>query len=213
MEKLARRLAGNIARSLGYDREKESVKGYGLTAIIQVTVTVLLILLLGLLIRAPIEAMITCFSIMLYRKYSGGAHAHSAEFCTVFSVLFCAVAAVISKWLLTTIYNPIVMAVALVIIFGSSFIIVYQFAPVDSPNKPIRTEKKKKRMRRGSFIVLSVYLVLSVAFLILSYTYDPYKSYGISLLIGISWQTLTLTSLGSLVLGNMKHNFNKEVQK
>ena len=213
MEKLAQRLAANIAKSLGYDKEKEAVIAYGLTAIIQVTVTVLLILLLGLLIRAPIEAMITCISIMLYRKYSGGAHAHSAEFCAIFSVLFCIIAAGIAKWLLIKIYDPIIMAFALVIIFGLSFYIVYKFAPVDSPNKPIRTDRKKKRMRRGSVIILSIFLILSVSFLIMSYYYDPYKSYGISLLIGISWQTFTLTSLGSLFLGKMNQNSNKEVQR
>jgi accessory gene regulator protein AgrB len=54
--------------------------------------------------------------------------------------------AAVSRWLLAAIYVPIIMAAALVIVFGLSFFIVYKFAPVDSPNKPIRTEKKKKRM-------------------------------------------------------------------
>jgi accessory gene regulator B len=213
MEKLARKLAGNIAESLGYDGEKEAVIAYGLTAILQVTSTVLLVLLFGILIHALVEALIVCFSIMLYRKYSGGVHAHSAELCAVFSVLFCTATAAISKWLLAAVYHPIFMAIALVIVFGSSFFIVYKLAPVDSPSKPIRTEKKKKRMRRGSFIVLSVYLVLSAAFLTLSNTYDQYKSFGISLLIGVSWQTFTLTSLSFLFLERMNTNFKRRCKE
>ncbi len=68
MEKLARKLANNIALSLGYDDEKEAVVAYGLIAIIQVSIIILLVLLLGLLAGAPIEAMIICLSASILRK-------------------------------------------------------------------------------------------------------------------------------------------------
>lgn len=203
MEKLARKLASNISSSLGYDDEKEAVIAYGLIAIIQIFITVLLVLLFGILVGALAEALIVCFSVSILRKYSGGAHAGTIELCTGFSLLYCTTAAVISKWLLAGIYNPIPMAIAIIIIFGISFLVVNKFAPVDSPNKPIRTEKKKKRMRKGSFVILSVYLIISIAFFVLSFKYEVFKSYGISLLFGISWQIFTLTYLGSLFIGKM----------
>ena len=161
MEQLARKLASNIASSLGYDDEKEAVMAYGLTGIIQIFATVMLVLLLGILVGAPIEAMIVCFSASMLRKYSGGAHAATAELCTGISMVYCTLTAVISKFLLLPIYNSILMFVVGFFIYGLSFYIIYRVAPVDSPNKPIRTDKKKKRMRKGSFITLSIYFTSS----------------------------------------------------
>ncbi len=215
MERLARKLAHNVSMSQGFNEEKEAVVAYGLIAIIQISVTVLIIAVLGILIRVPIEALIVCFSASILRKSSGGAHAGTAELCTCFSAVYCLSTAYISKMLLTHIYSPVPMAAAMLVLFGSSFFIVYKNAPVDSPNKPIRTEEKKKKMRKGSFLTLAVYLLISVTLFVLGLKYDIYRSYAIALLFGLSWQAFTLTHLGALFIGLMDKLFlsKKEVQK
>lgn len=210
MEKLAQNLARNISSSLGYDEEKEAVVAYGLTAIIQVSATVLLVLLFGILAGVLVESLIVCFSVAVLRKYSGGAHAETAEFCTCFSAVYCTLTAFLSKKLLTAIYSFIPMAAAVTLVFILSFVFIYKLAPVDTPNKPIRTEKKKRKMRAGSFIVLAIYFLLSVAFLVLSPQSDRFKSYGISLLFGTVWQVFTLTHQGSLFIERMNDIFIKE---
>ncbi|MEA4832658.1 Accessory gene regulator protein B [bioreactor metagenome] len=211
MEKLARKLANNISLSLGYDSEKEAVIAYGLIAIIQIVFTTLLVLLFGLLIGTPAEALIVCFSVSFLRKYSGGAHARTAEICTAFSVFYCITAAVIANKLLTVIYNPFIMTAAIIIIYLLSYIIVYKVAPVDSPNKPIRTEIKKKKMKKGSFIVLSIYFIISV--LLLASGYKMFFSYGISLLFGVSWQIFTLTHTGAKFIDFINHMFTYNEKK
>lgn len=203
MEKLARKLANSISVSLGYDHEKEAVIAYGLTAIIQIFITTLLILMAGILIGAPVEALIIGFSVSILRKYSGGAHAGTAELCTSFSVFYCTLTAFLSKRLLAELYHPVLMGIACVVIFVLSFFVIYKFAPVDSPNKPIRTEQKIKRMRKGSFFILSVYFVISVIFYMLSFEHESFNSYGISMLFGVSWQTFTLTHPGSRFIGKL----------
>lgn len=210
MEKLAHKFASGISLSLGYDEEKEAVIAYGLTAIIQVSSTILLVLLLGILVGVLIESLIVCFSVAFFRKYSGGAHAETAEFCTCFSALYCTLTAFLSKRLFSAVYSPIPMAVVVILIFSLSFIAIYKLAPVDTPNKPIRTEKKKRKMKAGSFIVLAIYFLVSVAFLVLSPQSDRFKSYGISLLFGTAWQVFTLTHSGSLFIQRMNHIFIKE---
>lgn len=209
MEKLAHKFASYISLSLGYDDEKEAVIAYGLTAIIQVSATILLVLLLGILAGVLIESLIVCFSVALFRKYSGGAHAETAEFCTCFTTLYCTFAAFLSKRWLSMLYSPILMGVVIILIFGLSFIAVYKLAPVDTPNKPIRTAKKRRRMRVGSFAILTIYFLLSVVFFVLSLQFDAFKSYGISLLFGIAWQVFTLTHLGSRFIHGMNHTFMK----
>ncbi|NLT39915.1 MAG: accessory gene regulator B family protein [Clostridiales bacterium] len=213
MEILARRLARKVSVSLNYDEEKEAVIAYGLVAAIQILTTILLVFLLGLILGAMIEALIVCFSASILRKYSGGAHAGTAEICTVFSSIFCACAGLVSKKLLTGIYSSPVMAVVLIVIFCLSFIAVYKFAPVDSPNKPIRTEKKKKAMRKGSCVILVAYAVISAVMFFFGERNGALKSYLISMLFGIAWQIFTLTRLGALFIEKMnKLLMRKEVR-
>ena len=203
MEKLARKLTSEIAKALHYDDEKEQVVAYGLIAMIQTAVTVILVLLLGLIIGTPVEALIVCFSVSTLRKYSGGAHVSFIELCTLIGVIYCTVCSAVSRYLVAPLFTSYAAAVAIAVVYGLSFSAVYRLAPVDSPNKPIRTDKKKKRMKKDSLIVLSVYFVLSVSFLLLSLKNKWFASLGVSLLFGIVWQTLTLTKFGSYSIGKI----------
>jgi accessory gene regulator B len=101
------------------------------------------------------------------------------------------------------------MLFIIIVVYALSFIAIFKLAPVDSPNKPIKTDKKKRRMRRGSFITLSVYFVLSILFLLLSLKYHNRGSLGISLLFGIIWQIFTLTKFGFYFLKKIDFSVNK----
>ncbi|MDD3214743.1 MAG: accessory gene regulator B family protein [Eubacteriales bacterium] len=202
MEKLVRRLASKIAKSQGYDAEKEAVVAYGLLAIVQVGTIVVLALIFGFLVGAPVEAMIVCFSVSILRKYSGGAHAYDADFCTIMSVIYCALAALASR-LLAPAYNSLVVLLIAVLGYGLTFWIAYRYVPVDSPNKPIKSEAKIKRMRKGSMITITVYAALQLFLFLLTGRFPAFRSYGISLLMGTGWQALTLTPLGSILLDKL----------
>ena len=73
-------------------------------------------------------------------------------------------------------------------------------APVAPPNKPVRTEAKRKRLRKGAFIVLSVFLVLVTASLVVFRFFgEPVlRLYTIGLALALStlWQVTMLTKLG-----------------
>ena len=214
METLARKLANKIALSVGCDKEKEAVIAYGLFAVIQIAITIILVAIIGILAGVCIEALIICFSASILRKYSGGAHAETANLCTCISVIYCTLTAIISKKLLLFLYSPVPMIIAIAIIYGLSYLIIYKYAPVDSPNKPIKTEKKKSRLRKGSFFTLSVYILISIILLILGCKYAIPRSYGTSLLFGVFWQVFTLTPYGSFIFEKINHFFvRKEVLK
>jgi len=202
MEMLVKKLASKISLSLGYDAEKNAVIAYGLLAIVQTSITIILTFLFGLLVHAPIEALIVCFAVSLYRKYSGGAHAYSANFCTVISVMYCTLAALLSRLLMQT-YSHGVMLITIPLVYITVFWISYRYVPVDSPNKPITSEAKIRRMRRGSYIIISAYMALQLVFLILDSHSAEFQSYAISLLFGVSWQAFTLTPVGGILLDKL----------
>ena len=202
MEKIVRRLASKIAGSQGLDAEREAVVAYGLLAMVQITVITLLALALGFAVGTPVEALIVCFSVSFFRKYSGGAHAYDADFCTVVSVAYCTLAAAASGWL-SPLYRLPFMLAAIVVIYTIAFWVIYRYVPVDSPNKPIRDPLKIKRMRKGSFLLVTAYLALQFFFIFPALRNPLFQRYGISLLLGVAWQTLTLTPIGAVLLNKL----------
>ena len=200
MEKAAQKIAENIARSFDYDDEKRQVVAYGLLAMFQTAVTALLIFVVGYMAGVPAEALLICLSVSALRKYSGGAHASSLNVCTAMAVIYSVLAAVAGAKLLAPSADFHILLPVILAVYAVSFILVYMYAPVDSPNKPIKTEKKKKRMRRGSFIVLSVYLTASLALALFGREYGRLNGFVFSLLFGASWQVLTLTKFGFVLV-------------
>jgi Membrane protein putatively involved in post-translational modification of the autoinducing quorum-sensing peptide len=208
MEWLAKKLANNIAVSLNYDAEKESVVAYGLIAMIQTFCTVLLVLIFGLIIGAPIEALIVCFSVSILRKYSGGAHVGTIEECTAIAVIYSVGCAAVSKFLLASHMNLYINIALILVVFLISYITIHILAPVDSPRKPIKTETKRKRMKKGSYIVITVYLVIETALVILQYRYTFVNSFILSLMFGLAWQIFTLTRVAAHFLQLIDNSLN-----
>jgi accessory gene regulator B len=95
------------------------------------------------------------------------------------------------------------MLAATLLLYALIYRVAYRYVPVDSPNKPIKSEKKIKRMRKGSFIIITVYFCLQLFFLSLTTRFPAFRSYGISLLFGSTWQAMTLTPLGAILLNKL----------
>lgn len=198
MELIAKKIAKTISESINYDFEQEEIIAYGLIAIIQIFFSMFFVIVLSLLFHVLPEALILLFSVSILRKYSGGTHANSIELCTITSVLYSVGFALISK-LFALYLNNYQLILFSIIIFIFSYYIIYKYAPVDSPNKQIKTPKKINRMRKGSFIVLTFYLIISILFISLSQIYKIWTSLLISLIFGMIWQITSLTKFGALI--------------
>lgn len=204
MEQVAKKIARLLARELKSNDQAESVMAYGLTAMIQILVMVLCLLVLSLPTGTFLEAITICLSGSLLRRYSGGAHAGSMETCTVISVIFCVVFSLAAKFLRNLPFSAITLIVSGVAVLIISLLVLYRLAPVQSPNKPIRSEKRVQKMRRGSFFTIAFFcLVFIIAFL--------YRQYSLCycILFGILWQCVTMTSFGNSFTGFVDQTLNK----
>ncbi|VYU27645.1 accessory regulator AgrB [Clostridium tertium] len=199
IEALSKNLAKNLREQLNYDDEKTSVIEYGLYAFFQIGISILLVAIVGAIFNVMLEALIISFVISIFRKYSGGAHASTAFNCAIIGVLISVIPAIIFTKIYINI-NYLILVGALV--YLTSIIITYKLAPVDSPNKPIKSPAKIKRLKKGSIILLTIYMFLSLGmiFIYLENSNLNYLIYSICIYSGVSWQVLTLTKLGHAVV-------------
>jgi hypothetical protein len=83
-------------------------------------------------------------------------------------------------------------------------------APVTPPNKPCRTEAKRKRLRRGAFTILSVFLVLVTATLVCKNLGVRLYTAGLALTLSTLWQITMMTKMGHRFISFFDGLFTKK---
>lgn len=198
-ETISKSIAQVVARELQLDQDRKEVIAYGMYALVQIMFSIVLVIILGLLFDRLLEALIVSFATAILRKFSGGIHTSSASTCAYLGALLAIVIALIMGSL--KIGN--IGAVSLIIMgFIWSYYIIYKLAPVDSPAKPIYKEEKRKKLKRGSILVLNGYVVFVIGNLTLYYTFKQqcFQIYALCLVGGMVWQAYTLTPSAHLIL-------------
>lgn len=195
IEALSDKLAKILKDELKLEEEKYEVVKYGLFSFIYIFTSIVLVTLIGGIFGVLIEALFISFTISLLRKSSGGAHSNSEFNCTIIGIVISVVPAIIIN---NFQYESKFLYILGVIIFIISFIGAYKLAPVDSPNKPIRTPKKIKRLRKQTFIILGTYLLLAIFFTTTNNYINIVNTNNLVMCLytGIIWQIFTLTKLG-----------------
>ncbi|MBS5949207.1 MAG: accessory gene regulator B family protein [Clostridium sp.] len=202
VEALSKKIANNLRKELNYDDDKTSVIEYGLYAFFQIGLSILLVAIVGGILNVMLEALIISFVISIFRKYSGGAHASKAFNCAIIGVLVSVIPAIIfTKININTNYLIIVGGLVYLI----SIIVTYRLAPVDNPNKPIKSPAKIRRLKKGSIILLTIYMFLALAmiFIYRESSNMDYLVYSVCIYFGVSWQVLTLTKIGHSLVNGM----------
>jgi accessory gene regulator B len=152
MEKLAKSIAASIGKNLGKSEEEIAVIAYGLIGILQILAILVISLTIGICFDFWAEVLTIFFSVGFLRRLTGGAHSRGLYNCLVYSVCFVCGFSAICVFLLTRVsfYHFILPAHILIYVFG--YVTIALKAPVAPPNKPCRTEEKRRRLRRGSLL-------------------------------------------------------------
>ncbi|MBU3171049.1 accessory gene regulator ArgB-like protein [Clostridium estertheticum] len=210
MEKLSNNIANKVALELSLNDDNREVISYGAFALMQTFFSIIIVFIFGLIFHVANEALIISFTAAILRKYSGGVHASSPGNCTFIGTIISVGQAILISLLISCVVNLKLIIILGVIVFIWSYYIIHKLAPVDSISKPIVKEEKRNRMKKGSTILLSVYLAITV-FLILLYISSVEKKllfYVLCLYSGILWQIFTLIPLGHLLVGKVDHFLN-----
>lgn len=208
IKKISENIAGNLKEELKLGQEKYEVIEYGLFAFIHMIMSILLVILFGAVFGVLLESLIISFTIAILRKSSGGAHASTDLSCAIIGVIVSVIPAIFFENININIKSVILVSF---FIFLLSAYLIYKLAPVDSPNKPIKSEKKIKRLKKGSLITLGIYMVLVIIDILLSIKVNStnLKEYVLCISFGVLWQSFTLTKLGHIALNLMDSFFMK----
>lgn len=197
MEKLARKLAERIGANTGADSEKIAVMAYGMSAFFQMVIIFTVITTVGLIFGVWYEALITFLAVGIMRSAIGGAHSSTYIGCLTISTFSILLFAFFTHYI--TDYNTrYFILVSSAVIYLAAFLIIFRYAPADSPNKPITRPEKIKRLRRRAFITLAVYTLLSAVSALLPEAFYGGHDSSCALAFALSaiWQAFAITPAG-----------------
>jgi accessory gene regulator B len=203
---LSRAIAEKIGNKLGFDEERKSVLAYGAFGIMQVSFSIMLIILAGVIFDVLLEAMIISFTAVILRKYCGGAHSSSPTGCIVIGTVVTTLLAVAVNRLLpmTGTYFMTAYAAACMIF---SIAAIHTYAPVDNPNKPIRNEERRKRLKKGGIVLALIISSASIILLALNIFLDSIikwaRPVSLAVCTGMAWQSFTLLKSGSWLISRL----------
>lgn len=205
MESLTNNIADKIALELGLDSDRKEVIAYGIFALLQTILSIVFIIVFGVIFRVWAEALIVSLAASILRKYSGGIHATSPVICTIVGTIIMIVIALLISFVIIQKINLMIIILLGVITFAYSYYLIYKLAPVDSAAKPIKTQKKRERMRKGSVLVLNIYMIIVVLNIIMyiSTAEKMFLTFSLCIYGGTVWQAFTLTSAGHLIFSKI----------
>ena len=202
LELLSKSISNYLKRELNLDEDKRSIIEYGIFSLFHILISILLVVVFGFFFNVTIEALIISFTIAVLRKFSGGAHASTSINCSVYGTVI----SIIPAYILQRIsLNWNYISIIGFLLYIISLIIIYKLAPVDSTNNPLKKKGKIKRLKRGSIIILTIYMIIVFINISIYYIRDinSLLVYSSCIYIGILWQVFTLTKYGHIIVNKI----------
>ncbi|MDD2511290.1 MAG: accessory gene regulator B family protein [Syntrophomonas sp.] len=196
MHALAERIAEWLVSKSEHPFNQEEIR-YGTEVFLGTAVQIALILSIAFLLGLLKETAYSFFAAAVYRRYSGGVHCGKYYRCTIISLVVFLFLAYLVHYIVMFSFIW-VFSMTLLVSIGAIIFLV----PVDDLKNPIVNQEKKERLKhRTALVLLGLFLMAIVAKIL----QDINMAYAI--LIGILWQTFTLTSWGQKFVSTLDQVF------
>lgn len=173
------------------DESKADEINYGLQLLIGEVPKFFITLILAILFHMVGLTLISFLIILPYRTFSGGFHLHTHLGCIIVTNLLY----IGTPYLASIIeISDVVRYVAIAFTFIFSFMMINKYAPADTENVPILQKKERRKRKIWSFVIAEIELIIAI--------FIPYKVISNLIILGILFQTCTLTKLAYTITKN-----------
>ncbi|NLD50375.1 MAG: accessory gene regulator B family protein [Clostridiaceae bacterium] len=142
----------------GIDEDRLEVINYGLYLFMSDTIKVGIILFIAISQGILLPAVITLLSLGILRTFAGGVHSKTWLGCL--SVNCIITFGIVYFSISLSFLQPLLICAVLAPV---SFIIFYRYAPSDHENKPIMSNRQRRRLRITSFTLLILQSIIASA--------------------------------------------------
>lgn len=189
MNSLARRLGRILTANSTAAHDEEMIR-YGLEVFLGALLQVVLLVIAGWYLGLLKVLLSVVIPFSLLRRLAGGAHCTAYYRCTIAGLVIFPLLAYLCRFI-----NSQYFWFYLIITASFSLVVIYMKAPVDTEVKPINDPQERSRLKtRAAF--LSANLLIAASFIY----WIGQGLIAIAVLMGIFYQTLTMTRPGVLYM-------------
>jgi len=155
----SRHCACYLAAKAGLRPEQQDILAYVIELIALNTANILFALLLGFSLGVFRGTVVCLITIAIFRQVAGGAHSNSVWRCALVSIIIFPLLAFFAAFLSlhnTPFYNNVISFLAL----SAGFLSVILKAPVDSPNAPIISPLRRKKLKILSVLAAVIFAAI-----------------------------------------------------
>ena len=210
---LANKLAAYLGRELGKSEDEIEVMAYGFIGLIQMLCIYLITSVISLIFGFFWEATVVFLSVGFLRRLTGGAHSKGIYNCLVYSVVFICLISCLARFVFSDPDLSFYVAVGCTWIFVFGYIIIPVKAPIAPPNKPCRSEEKRKRLKHSALVVLTVFAVIVTLGFTLRFEMPRFYSLTLSLALSTFWQLFMMTPMGFALISLVDGTFGKKTKE
>lgn len=178
------------------DEEKEIVIDFGVKLLFGELPKILILFLVGFLLKLGWYTILLFFLLAPYRSFTGGFHLKTHIGCMISTIVLYILPIVLAKYI--PISQNYIIYIIVAILGLLSVIFITKYAPADTENIPILSNKERKSKRIKAYISLIVLLIISI------FIQNRIISY--MLIYGIILQNLTITPIAYKITNN-KHGY------
>lgn len=186
IEKICDFLTNKIRKSTpDIDNEKAEVINFGLQLIVGEIPKLFLLILVAFLLGIGPLTLLAFVLILPFKSASGGFHLKTHLGCFVGTLLFYCGNVLISKNLI--IEPSFLKYIVILLVWAFGLAMCKKYAPADTENVPILSEKERKKKRRMSYITLTISLIVAAIV--------PSSTISNIIIIGMFIQSITITKI------------------
>ncbi|HBC84659.1 MAG TPA: hypothetical protein DCZ30_04380 [Clostridiales bacterium] len=174
------------------DDERAEVINYGIQLIVGEIPKILLLFAVAFILKIGWLTIFAFFAILPYKKYSGGFHLKTHLGCIIGTCLFYFLTIYMSKYI---VFEEIyIKYITILVIWIFSMIMVKLYAPADTENLPILSQKERRYKKIMSYVTLTITLIFAVVI--------PNNVISNILIIGTFLQTISITRIAYKISKN-----------
>ncbi|OWZ84863.1 accessory gene regulator ArgB-like protein [Natranaerobius trueperi] len=133
---------------------------YGFLALIYTLINIIAVITVSYVLGVLYPALISLIAFALLRHYSGGIHSSHPLGCILISALAFPLLGKLSYFINST-FNGLNNSI-LILIFIISLLVISKKAPIDTPQKPIKSLDHKKRLKNSSILIVCLLFIFSL---------------------------------------------------
>lgn len=193
MEKIIDNIVSIYNTHLNLNKSEKDILKYGITITISTITGYIGSLVLAYLLQNFFSVLILILSMTLYRGLSGGAHLSTMIRCTIFSSILINVICIISQYVIDLNFDTSIYFIIEFIILLYSIWVLYNYAPADTNEKPIKKKEKREKLKKLSFVYIIIWYCFNICWF---YMKNSVNEILFHISMGILWQTFSITPLG-----------------